>query len=258
VTHPAPEAPILAIRDVWRTFRNGEIEVHAVRGVSLDVAPGEFLAVMGTSGSGKSTLMNVIGCLDRPTAGSYRLTGVDVAGLSKRDLARLRNATLGFVFQSFNLLARTSALENAELPLIYSDPLPSGSERRRRAKAALERVGLGDRLSHQPSELSGGQQQRIAIARALVTSPAVLVADEPTGNLDTRTSLDIMRLFQELNHQGLTIVMVTHEPDIAAYCSRTVRMRDGLIISDERNPAPRDAHRDLEVFDASSTLEPAA
>ncbi|MBK6458010.1 MAG: ABC transporter ATP-binding protein [Gemmatimonadetes bacterium] len=249
-----PSEAILEVRNIWRTFRNSDVEIHAVRDVSLTVPRGQFVAVMGSSGSGKSTLMNILGCLDRPTAGDFSLAGRDVGGLSRGALAVIRNELLGFVFQSFNLLARTSALENTELPLLYSVPIPSAAERRARARAALDRVGLGHRLDHQPSELSGGQQQRNAIARALVTRPALLLADEPTGNLDTRTGLDIMQLFQELNQQGLTILMVTHEPDIAAYCHRTIRMRDGQIIADAANPHPRDAHADLLAYDADPSL----
>jgi putative ABC transport system ATP-binding protein len=203
-----------------------------LRGVSLQLLEGEFLAVMGASGSGKSTLMNILGCLDRPTTGKYFLGGKEVSNLTRNELARLRNRTLGFVFQSFNLLPRTSALENAELPLIYSGT--SRPERRRRAEAALARVGLGDRAGHHPNQLSGGQQQRVAIARALVSDPKIILADEPTGNLDSRTSIEVMALFQELGDQGITVILVTHEADIARYASRVLMMRDGLILSDRR------------------------
>ncbi len=225
--------PVIELENVEKVYRTGEVAVKAVRGVSLTVRAGEFAAVMGASGSGKSTLMNLIGCLDRPTAGRYRLDGEDVGGLSKSDLSRVRNQRLGFVFQGFNLLARTSALENVELPLLYSPHGHGRRELRRRSLAALERVGLADRADHHPSQLSGGQQQRVAIARALVNEPALLLADEPTGNLDTRTSLEIMAIFQELNDRGMTILMVTHEPDIARYCRREIVMRDGRIIRDE-------------------------
>ncbi len=235
-------------RELGRTYRTGEVETHALRDVNLRVYRGEFLAILGASGSGKSTLMNLLGCLDRPSAGRYFLEGCDVAGLSGRELARVRNAKLGFVFQSFHLLARASAVENVELPLFYCDPPVSSPERHQRAIAALQRVGLGDRLSHRPSQLSGGQQQRIAIARALVAGPQIVFADEPTGNLDTHTSLEIMELFQELNAAGITLLMVTHEPDIAAYAKRFLVLRDGKILSDRLNDAPRDARSDSREF----------
>ena len=235
-------APIIQLRDLAKTYHTGEVEVKAVRGVSLTVPRGAFVAVMGASGSGKSTLMNIVGCLDQPTEGSYWLDGVSVAELNRKQLAVLRNAKLGFVFQSFNLLARTSALENVELPMFYSKSLVSLRSRRERAVQALEKVGLADRLHHHPSQLSGGQQQRIAIARALVNQPELVLADEPTGNLDTRTSIEIMGIFQELNRSGITIVMVTHELDIAAYCKRFVVMRDGRVISDTENQNLRDAN----------------
>ena len=225
--------PVIELENVEKVYRTGEVAVKAVRGVSLTVCAGEFAAVMGASGSGKSTLMNLIGCLDRPTAGRYRLDGEDVGALSKSDLSRVRNQRLGFVFQGFNLLSRTSALENVELPLLYSPHGHGRRELRRRSLAALEQVGLADRADHHPSQLSGGQQQRVAIARALVNEPALLLADEPTGNLDTRTSLEIMAIFQALNARGMTILMVTHEPDIARYCRREIVMRDGRIIRDE-------------------------
>ncbi len=224
--------PVIELDDVEKVYQTGEVAVKAVRGVSLQVLPGEFVAVMGASGSGKSTLMNVIGCLDRPTAGHYRLDGEEVGTRTKSELSRVRNQRLGFVFQGFNLLSRTSALENVELPLLYSPHGHGRRELRRRSLAALERVGLADRAEHHPSQLSGGQQQRVAIARALVNEPALLLADEPTGNLDTRTSLEIMAIFQELNRKGMTILMVTHEPDIAQYCLRQIVMRDGRVISD--------------------------
>jgi len=223
---------LIELDEVTRTYRMGDVDVQALRGVTLSIEEGEFVAIMGSSGSGKSTLMNILGCLDRPTAGTYRLAGREVSGLSRNQLAEVRNRTLGFVFQSFNLLSRTSALENAELPLVYSGT--STRERQQRARQALERVGLGERLDHHPNQLSGGQQQRVAIARALVTSPRVILADEPTGNLDTSTSLEIMALFQELGRSGMTIVLVTHERDIAGHASRVITLRDGKILSDER------------------------
>ena len=224
--------PVIRLEGLEKTYQTGEVAVHAVRGVSLAVQAGEFVAVMGASGSGKSTLMNLIGCLDRPTAGRYWLDGEEVEVLSRTDLARVRNQRLGFVFQGFNLLSRTSALENVELPLLYAPDGHGRRELRRRSLAALERVGLADRAEHHPSQLSGGQQQRVAIARALVNEPALLLADEPTGNLDTRTSLEIMAIFQELNRKGMTILMVTHEPDIAKFCLRGITMRDGRIVGD--------------------------
>jgi putative ABC transport system ATP-binding protein len=225
--------PIVRLEDFHRTYRNGSLEVHAVCGVSLAIQPGEFVAVMGASGSGKSTMMNAIGCLDRPTRGRYLLDGVDTGELSRDELADLRNRKLGFVFQGFNLLARTSALENVELPILYSRPAVSAREQYRRAMGSLEMVGLADRADHYPNQLSGGQQQRVAIARALVNQPRVLLADEPTGNLDSRTSVEVMGVFQTLNDQGITVVMVTHELDIASFAKRKVVMRDGLIRTDE-------------------------
>jgi len=235
---------IIRVEQVTKTYRSGRTEVHALRGVDLTVERGEMLAIMGASGSGKSTLMNVLGCLDAPTSGDYLLDGVHVNGLTKNQLADLRNQKLGFVFQGFNLLARTSALENVELPLFY-DRTGRHHDTRALAASALERVGLGDRLDHQPSELSGGQQQRVAIARALVSQPSVLLADEPTGNLDSRTSVEIMALFQELNDQGVTILVVTHETDIAACARRIVEVRDGRIIRDEPVRQRRCALEDL-------------
>ncbi len=223
---------LIELRDVTKTYDGGDVQVHALRGVSLSVERGEFVAVMGASGSGKSTLMNVLGCLDRPTSGNYRLDGEEVGALDRNRLAEIRNRTLGFVFQSFNLLSRTSALENVELPLLYSGA--SAADRRRRAEAALARVGLADRGRHHPNQLSGGQQQRVAIARALVGEPRIVLADEPTGNLDSRTSVEVMALLQELGASGITVVLVTHEPDIAAYAGRVVEMRDGRIRSDTR------------------------
>jgi putative ABC transport system ATP-binding protein len=232
VTDLETRAPLVVARDLTKVYVLGDSELRALDGVSLTVGRGEFLAIMGSSGSGKSTLMNVLGCLDRPTSGTYVLDGREVSRLSRGELAEMRNQTLGFVFQSFNLLARTSAVENVELPLVYAG-VPK-RERRERARIALERVGLGGRLDHTPSQLSGGQQQRVAIARAIVNEPKLMFADEPTGNLDTRTSLDVMALFQELWRAGLTIVFVTHEPDVARYASRIVTVRDGRIVSDAR------------------------
>ncbi len=223
---------LIDLRNVRKIYRMGDTDVHALADVSITVDRGDFVAVMGSSGSGKSTLMNIIGCLDRPTSGSYRLDGIDVAGLGRDELASIRNRTIGFVFQSFNLLTRTSALENVELPLLYAGT--PGKERVARAREALARVGLADREHHHPSQLSGGQQQRVAIARALVTQPKVIFADEPTGNLDSRTSVEVMRLFQELGTVGITVVLVTHEPDIALYAHRVVVMRDGKVRSDKR------------------------
>jgi putative ABC transport system ATP-binding protein len=225
-------APLIEVEHLSKVYRMGDVEVHALRDVSLTISEGESVAIMGPSGSGKSTLMNVLGCLDRPTSGAYRLVGQEVSELDRNALARLRNRTLGFVFQSFNLLSRTSALENVELPLLYAG-VPA-RERHRRAHEALEKVGLGQRTHHHPNQMSGGQQQRVAIARALVTRPHLMVADEPTGNLDSRTSVEIMALFQELGRSGITLLLVTHEPDIASYASRVVVMRDGLVQTDRR------------------------
>jgi putative ABC transport system ATP-binding protein len=232
-------AAIIATEGLVKDYALGPHVVHALRGVTVAIEPGEFVAVMGPSGSGKSTFMNLLGCLDRPTAGRYSLDGRDVAGLGRDELARMRNGKIGFVFQQFNLLPRTSALENVELPLLYSGQ--AARDRRRRARERLAEVGLADREAHHPSQLSGGQQQRVAIARALVNDPAVVLADEPTGNLDTRTSVEILVLLQRLNRAGLTIVLVTHEPDIAAYAGRVLVFRDGRLRTDERRPAPQDA-----------------
>mgnify|MGYP002784088453 CR=1 FL=1 len=224
--------PVVSLRDIHKIYDSGEVQVHAVRGVSLDVQKGEFVAVMGASGSGKSTMMNLLGCLDRPTKGTFLLDGIDVSKLDRNELADIRNQKLGFVFQGFNLLARTTALENVELPMLYGPKRLPSKEMRERAMHALDIVGLSQRFDHYPSQLSGGQQQRVAIARALVNRPQVLLADEPTGNLDSKTSVEVMGVFQKLNDQGITIMMVTHELDIAHYCKRNLVFRDGRIVSD--------------------------
>jgi len=244
--------PVIAVTDLTRTYRVGEIDVHALRGASLEIQPGEFVALTGPSGSGKSTFMHLIGCLDRPTAGHYLINGRDVARLSSHQLARVRNQEIGFVFQGFNLLSRTSALENVELPLLYAGGI-SASERKARAADALAGVGLGDRMHHHPNQMSGGQQQRVAIARALVNKPALLLADEPTGNLDTRTGIEVMEIFQRLNiDRGLTIVLVTHEPDIAEYGTRIVSFRDGRVRADGPVAARRTAATELQGLAVSA------
>ena len=225
-------ASVVQLRDIHKIYDSGEVQVHAVRGVSLDLNKGEFMAIMGASGSGKSTLMNTLGCLDRPTQGTYLLDGINVGDLDRNQLADLRNAKLGFVFQGFNLLSRTTALENVELPMLYGTGHGTAREIRERALHCLDIVGLSPRADHFPSQLSGGQQQRVAIARALVNEPQILLADEPTGNLDSKTSVEIMGVFQKLNDAGITIVMVTHELDIAHFCKRNLIMRDGRVVSD--------------------------
>ncbi|MDQ2768745.1 MAG: ABC transporter ATP-binding protein [Gemmatimonadota bacterium] len=255
--------PVIEISGVKKVYRMGETEVFALRDVDLTVHAGELLAVMGSSGSGKSTLMNILGCLDVPTTGSYVLDGIRVDGMSRNELADLRNKKLGFVFQGFNLLPRTSAVENVELPLLY-DRTGRWTDPRALATQALQRVGLGERLEHQPSELSGGQQQRVAIARALVTQPTLLLADEPTGNLDSRTSVEVMALFQALNNAGMTVIIVTHEPDIAQYAHRVIDVRDGRILRDHSVAVPRCAAEDVlamnaqdNAFDVGDTKEAA-
>jgi putative ABC transport system ATP-binding protein len=241
---------VIRVADVHKYYDLGETKVHALRGISLDIRRGEFVAIMGSSGSGKSTFMNLLGCLDKPSGGQYWLNGTDVSELDKNALAAIRNRELGFVFQGFNLLARTTALENVELPTLYARL--DKSERAARAERALKMVGLGDRMEHFPSQLSGGQQQRVAIARALVNLPSILLADEPTGNLDSRTSVEIMQIFQELNEQGLTIVLVTHEPDIASFAKRIVVFRDGRI---RRDDAVQNRPRAADVLARMPTLE---
>ncbi|MFY0714066.1 ABC transporter ATP-binding protein [Seonamhaeicola sp. NFXS20] len=225
---------IIKIQDLKRDFTMGSETVHALKGISYSITEGEFVTIMGSSGSGKSTMLNILGCLDKPTSGTYEIDGVKMKDLSKNELATIRNEKIGFIFQSYNLLARTSAIENVELPLLYNSKVTS-EERRERAIKALEMVGLGDRLYHTPSQLSGGQQQRVAIARSLVNNPVMILADEATGNLDTRTSYEIMTLFQELNKKGITITFVTHEPDIATFSSRTIVLKDGEIMQDYKN-----------------------
>lgn len=235
---------MIEVHDITKTYQTGEMALQVLKGISFRIADGEFCAIMGPSGSGKSTLMNILGCLDTPTGGDYILDGENVAALDETELARMRNRRIGFVFQSFNLLARTTALDNVALPLLYAGV--AGLERRERAVAALDAVGLADRLNHKPNQLSGGQQQRVAIARAIVTTPSLVLADEPTGNLDSRSSVEVMEIFQQLNAQlGMTILFVTHEPDIMAYTRRVLRIRDGYLGADEPIVNPRSAAAEL-------------
>jgi putative ABC transport system ATP-binding protein len=241
---------LISVEHVTKIYQLGEVDVHALRGVTLDIQRGEFVAIMGASGSGKSTFMNILGCLDKPTKGQYVLEGINVGTLSRDELAHIRNEKIGFVFQGFNLLSRTSAIENTELPLLYC-AMPN-KVRIQKAIEALEQVGLGDRAHHYPNQLSGGQQQRVAIARALVNNPSILLADEPTGNLDSRTSVEVMGIFQELNNNGITILIVTHEPDIAQFAKRQIVFRDGKIRSDKSTPHPRiasEALKEMPVVD---------
>ncbi len=247
---------LIELANAQKVYQTGDVEVHAVKGVDLRIHAGEFVAIMGASGSGKSTLMNLIGCLDRLSGGSYRLDGMDVSHLSRNELAEIRNQKIGFVFQNFNLLARTSALENIELPMLYHPNGLSGREQRKQALQALQLVGLAERAHHYPSQLSGGQQQRVAVARALVNQPPLLLADEPTGNLDSQTSIEIMGVFQKLNDEGITIVMVTHELDIARYTKRNVVMRDGRIVRDEAVPNRLQAGQALrDLLAAQQTIQ---
>jgi putative ABC transport system ATP-binding protein len=248
--HPVSNpASVITIRDLVKTYVVGEVEVRALRGVSLDIRRGEFVAVTGPSGSGKSTLMHILGCLDRPTSGRYILDGQDVSQMTRDQLAEVRNQKIGFVFQGFNLLSRTTALDNVELPLLYGGGKLKGAERRKRAMDVLDAVGLGDRARHHPNQLSGGQQQRVAIARALITNPSILLADEPTGNLDTRTSIEVMGLFQRLNiEREITVLLITHEPDIAEYGTRIVSCRDGQIVADRPVLKRRDADDELRTL----------
>jgi putative ABC transport system ATP-binding protein len=238
--------PVIKLTEIHKIYHSGEVDVHAVRGVTLDILPGEFVAIMGSSGSGKSTLMNMIGALDRPSQGKYLLDGIDISTLDRSELAETRNEKIGFVFQGFNLLARTTALENVEMPMLYNRRRISSRDQRTRALAALELVGLGTRTDHKPNQLSGGQQQRVAIARALVNKPSLLLADEPTGNLDSQTSIEIMGVFQKLNDQGISIVMVTHELDVARYCKRMLVLRDGKVVTDELVAERSNAQRELQ------------
>ena len=247
-TMESGDGDLIQIDHLTKVYQLGEVDVHALRGVSIHVSHGEFVAIMGASGSGKSTFMNILGCLDKPTKGSYLLEGIDVGKLTRDELAAIRNKKIGFVFQGFNLLSRTSALENVELPMFYSTV--SNKLRKERAIQALERVGLGDRIHHFPNQLSGGQQQRVAIARSLVNDPSIILADEPTGNLDSRTSVEVMGIFQELNSHGITILLVTHEPDIAQFAKRHVLFRDGRIKSDKTNTNPKIASEAIKEMPA--------
>ena len=247
---PSRSGPVIELQDITKVYQMGDVQVHALQGISLKVCPGEMLAIMGPSGSGKSTLMNILGCLDQPTSGSYKLTGDDVARLNDDRLAEIRGRRIGFVFQSFNLLPRTDAIQNVELPLIYSGV----RDRNRLAREALDAVGLGDRVHHRPSELSGGQQQRVAIARSLVNNPAIILADEPTGNLDSKAGAEVMGIFQTLNQEkGITIILVTHEPDIAEHTRRIVHLYDGKIAKDE--PVLEQRHAGNSVYSASHRVQ---
>jgi putative ABC transport system ATP-binding protein len=252
-TATSDDMPVIDVAGLAKSYTMGETTVHALRGMTLQVHEGELVAVMGPSGSGKSTFMNLIGCLDRPASGSYRLDGVEVSHMSPDELADVRNRKIGFVFQGFNLLPRATALANVQLPLVYAN-VPAG-ERQERAMRALKAVGLGERAHHRPSELSGGQQQRVAIARALVNNPAIILADEPTGNLDSRTSIEVMAILQELNSTGITIILVTHETDIAAYATRRVVFRDGMLVADEKVEERRDAAAMLAVREAQDNVD---
>ena len=247
-------AAVIEIKDLVKDYMLGQVPVHVLKGISFEIERGDFVSIMGPSGSGKSTLMNILGCLDKPTSGSYTLDGISVAKLNRDQLAEIRNKKIGFVFQQFNLLARTSAAENVELPLMYTDA--SARQRRERAMTALFAVGLAGRQDHQPSQLSGGQQQRVAIARSLVNEPKIILADEPTGALDSRTSIEIMAIFQRLNRQeGITMIVVTHDPDIASYSNRNIHFKDGRLQADERIPQPREALKDLEQLPAEQPQE---
>ncbi len=247
----ANEPAVISVRDLTKTYEVGEVKVHALRGVSFDMWRGEFVAATGASGSGKSTFMHILGCLDHPTTGQYFLDGRDVAKLRKDELAEVRNRKIGFVFQGFNLLSRTSALDNVELPLLYTNKTIKAAERHRRAMEALHAVGLGERAHHHPNQLSGGQQQRVAIARALINEPSLLLADEPTGNLDSRTSVEVMGIFQRLNaERGITVLLITHEHDIAEYAMRVVTFRDGRIVDDHGVPTRRNAETELALMPA--------
>ena len=246
---------VITVRNLTKTYIVGEVQVKALRGINLDVQPGEFLAVSGTSGSGKSTFMHIVGCLDKPTSGQYLLDGEDVSRMSKDALAAVRNKKIGFVFQGFNLLSRTSALDNVELPLLYGKGAPKTADRHKRATEMLDLVGLGNRTDHHPNQLSGGQQQRVAIARALINNPSILLADEPTGNLDTRTSIEVMGIFQRLNQErGITVVLITHEMDIAEYGTRTVTFRDGQVVADKPVARRRQAQDELAALPAAEAV----
>ena len=247
---------IISVRDLTKVYSMGDVEVRALRGVSLSIEAGEFVSVIGPSGSGKSTFMHIVGCLDRPTSGHYMLDGRDVSRLSRDELATVRNKKIGFVFQGFNLLARTSALDNVELPLLYGGGIRS-AERHQRATRMLAAVGLEDRMHHHPNQLSGGQQQRVAIARSLVNEPAIILADEPTGNLDTRTSVEVMEIFQRLNQEsGITVILITHERDIAEYGTRIIQFRDGKVIADQANLGRRSAGREVEALQTEDDITP--